>query len=106
MDLVKLELSMQEVSIGAIAAFLVKANGDMDCGDLKITEFPKKYEVISIFDNKMDKFDMSSSLYLFLESPYFTESKKFFFGKKEIFLTKDAEYTEVFQKIEKLLSAS
>ena len=100
MEISRKEVNKRQKEEGVIASFLMESEGDMDCGDVYVHEFPSYYQVVMAKEEKMDQLDLSTILFDFVASNYFNETKPLTFEDSvSVNLTKNEEYTIIFKKL-------
>lgn len=103
MEVTRLKINEEQKMKGIISAFLMKSEGDMDCGDVYVYEFSSYYQVVMIKEEKMDQLDLSTILFDFVSSNYFDNTKPLKFECDIIvYLDKNEDYTVIFQKLNPL----
>lgn len=103
MEISRKEISERQKEKGVIASFLMESEGDMDCGDVYVHEFPSHYQVVMVKEEKMDQLDLSTILFDFVASHHFDETKPLTFGENvEVSLAKNEDYTIIFKKLNPL----
>lgn len=77
MEVKKTTIAMRK---GVLSSFEIPDSGDMECGKVRIDEFSNYYEVLIEREERIDQFDLSSALFDFINSDFFSSfsSKKFF----------------------------
>lgn len=80
-------------------SYIIPETGDMECGDITIDESGEYFEVIVKKEEKLDQFDLSSVLFDFINSPYFTAKKYFLFGKIKVHFEEKQDYNVIFSKL-------
>jgi len=119
--------SKKQLEKGVQCAFLVFSTRDIEHRDVCIEEFSTHYELLvreknalayrtiekgdllvkptfhSYEKGKIDKFDLATILYTFIESPYFKEEKPVIFYQTHLLkFTKKEEFPSLLKKIQLL----
>lgn len=87
---------------GVLKSFEILDLGDMDCGKVRVDEFPNYYEILIEREEKIDQFDLSSVLFDFVNSDFFSTKKFFLFNTKKIYFEEKEDYNIIFSKIKSL----
>lgn len=87
---------------GVLSSFVIPDSGDMDCGKVRIDEFSNYYEVLIEREERIDQFDLSSVLFDFINSDFFSSKKFFLFNTKKICFEEKEDYNIIFSKIKPL----
>lgn len=100
MEVKKIATAMRK---GVLASFKIPdSTGDMDYGEVRVDEFPRYYEIVVDKEEKIDQFDLSSVLFDFINSKFFSSNKFFMFGTKKICFEEKEDYNIIFSKIKPL----
>lgn len=103
MEVVRIEVSEEQKSKGAIKSFSIRAVEEKDLEYANVHEFPKYYQIVIIKEERMDQLDLSTILFDFVISDVFDETKPLTFEKNfSVMIPKKADYTVIFQKLNPL----
>ena len=69
MEVKKTTIAMRK---GVLSSFEIPDSGDMECGKVRIDEFSNYYEVLIEREERIDQFDLSSALFDFINSDFFS----------------------------------